>query len=47
MIKIIYIEEIDYEYPSYKITASAPGSDLAAETSASMVNINLIKKKIY
>jgi hypothetical protein len=30
-------EEIDYEYPSYKITASAPGSDLAAETSASMV----------
>ena len=30
-------EDIDYEYPSYKITASAPGSDLAAETSASMV----------
>jgi len=30
-------EEIDYKYPSYKITASAPGSDLAAETSAALV----------
>ncbi|ORX41785.1 putative cellulase [Piromyces finnis] len=34
-------EDIDYEYPSYKITASAPGSDLAAETSASMVAASL------
>jgi len=30
-------EEITYKYPSYKITASAPGSDLAAETSAALV----------
>jgi len=27
-----------YEHPSYKIDASAPGSDLAAETAASLVN---------
>jgi len=30
-------EEINYEYPSYKIDASHPGSDLAAETAAAMV----------
>jgi len=28
-----------YEYPSYKIDTSGPGSDLAAETAATLVRI--------
>jgi hypothetical protein len=34
-------EDIDYKYPSYKITASAPGSDLAGETAAALVASSL------
>jgi len=37
-------EDIDYKYPSYKITASAPGSDLAGETAATLAAAYLVFK---
>jgi hypothetical protein len=35
-------ENISYDYPSYKITDSSPGSDLAAETSAALVAASMV-----
>ncbi|KAL6630433.1 Six-hairpin glycosidase-like protein [Neocallimastix sp. 'constans'] len=37
-------EDMTYEHPSYKIDASAPGSDLAAETAASLAAAYLVFK---
>ena len=37
-------EYITYEYPSYKITASAPGSEVAAETAAALAAASVLFK---
>ena len=37
-------EYITYEYPSYKITASAPGSEVTAETAASLAAASILFK---
>ena len=38
-------EYIDYEYPSYKIDASHPGTEVAGETAASLVATSLLFKE--
>ena len=39
-------EYITYEYPSYKITASAPGSEVAAETAAALAAASVLFKDV-
>ena len=39
-------EYITYEYPSYKITSSSPGSEVAAETAAALAAASILFKKV-
>ena len=39
-------EYIQYEYPSYKITSSKPGSDVAAETAAALAAASILFEKV-
>ena len=39
-------EFITYKYPSYKITASEPGSEVAAETSAALAAASILFKNV-
>ena len=39
-------EYITYDYPSYKITSSAPGSEVAAETAAALAAASILFKDV-
>ena len=38
------IEYINYKYPSYKVDASNPGTEVAAETAASLASASILFK---
>ena len=39
-------EYITYEYPSYKVTSSAPGTEVSAETAASLAAASILFKNV-